>query len=115
MTSPSNPFIASTAAYSPAEAIELVSRAGVKKGNMRPDKVFLSAVSAGCLLNFGSAAMLIALASPWYQENAPGFIRIIGALVFPIGFFEVILTGSDLLTASTMVSYKCTLLVYCNG
>ena len=90
-------------AYSPAEAIELVSRAGVRKGNMRPDKIFLSAVSAGCLLNFGSGAMLIALASPWYQENAPGLIRIIGAFVFPFGFDMVILTGVDLFTASTMV------------
>ena len=89
---------------SPAEAIKLVSHAGIKKGNMRPDKVFLSAVSAGCLLNFGSAVMLIAITSPWYEENAPGLLKIIGALVFPFGFAAVIVTGVDLFTATTMVS-----------
>ncbi len=94
----------SAAMNSPAEAIELVALAGVKKGNMRPDRIFLSAVSAGCLLNFGSAAMLTAITAPWYQENAPGLIKIIGALVFPVGFVAVILTGVDLFTASTMVS-----------
>ena len=89
---------------SPAEAIKLVSRTGEKKANMRPDKVFLSAVSAGCLLSFGCAAMLIALTSPWYEENAPGLLKIIGALVFPLGFAAIIFTGVDLFTTSTMVS-----------
>lgn len=71
---------------------------------MRPHKVFLSAVSAGSLLSFGSDAMLTAIASPWCQENAPRLIRIIGALVFRFGCDMVVLTGTDLFTASTMVS-----------
>ena len=93
-------------AYTPAETTELVSHAGVKKGNMRPDKIFLSAVSAGCLLGFGSAVSLTVLSSPWYQENAPGLIKIIGALVFPVGLVMVALTGADLFTATTMVSWS---------
>lgn len=54
--------------YSPSEAIELVSRAGVKKGNMRPEKVFLSAFSAGCLLSFAAASCLVANTSPWVRR-----------------------------------------------
>lgn len=106
MTSHPNPFIITGAAmYSPAEAIELVSRAGVNKGNMRPDKVFLSAISAGCLLSFGCGATLITSTAPWYQENAPGLIKAIGASVFPFGLVSVLITGVDLFTASTMVSH----------
>lgn len=98
--------VVNIAAYTPAETIELVSRAGVKKGNMRPDKVFLSAVSAGCLLSFGCAVSLSAYTAPWFQENAPGLIRMIGALVFPLGLVMVVLTGADLFTATTMVGRK---------
>lgn len=92
-------------AYTPAETTELVSRAGVKKGNTPPHKIFLSAFSAGCLLSFGCAVSLTVLSSPWYQENAPGLIKIVGALVFPVGLVMVALTGADLFTATTMVSW----------
>ncbi|KAK0662276.1 putative transporter YrhG [Lasiodiplodia hormozganensis] len=88
--------------YSPAEAIELVSRAGVKKGNMRPEKVFLSAFSAGCLLSFAAASCLVANTSPWLQENAPGVARLLGAVVFPYGLVLIVLTGTDLCTGSFM-------------
>ena len=102
--------VANLAAYTPAETAELVSRLGVKKGNMRPDKVFLSAVSAGCLLSFGCAVSLTALTAPWYQENAPGLIKLIGAAVFPLGLVMAVLTGADLFTATTMVSPVCLML-----
>ncbi|KAJ4320917.1 hypothetical protein N0V84_005621 [Fusarium piperis] len=101
----SNPLVVNInnlAAYTPAETVELISRAGVKKGNMRPDKVFLSAVSAGCLLSFGCAVSLTAMTAPWYQENAPGILKLIGAGVFPLGLVMVVLTGADLFTATTM-------------
>jgi formate/nitrite transporter FocA (FNT family) len=82
---PSSITVSNLAAYSPAETVELVSRAGVKKGNMRLDKVFLSAVSAGCLLAFACAATLSTNTAPWMQTNAPGLIRTIGAIIFPFG------------------------------
>jgi formate/nitrite transporter FocA (FNT family) len=90
-------------AYTPAETIELVSRAGVKKGNMRPDKIFFSAVSAGCLLAFASASSLSTNSAPWFQTNAAGLIRTIGALVFPYGLVLIVLTGADLCTGTFMV------------
>lgn len=86
MANPTLVTVVNLAAYTPAETIELVSRAGVAKGNMRPDKIFLSAVSAGCLLAFASGMSNICNTAPWYQENAPGVIRIISALLFPFGF-----------------------------
>lgn len=104
MANPDRIEIATMAAYTPSETTELVSRSGVKKGNMRPDKVFLSAVSGGCLLSFGCSVSLTAITAPWYQENAPGLIKLVGAGVFPLGLVMVVLTGADLFTATTMVT-----------
>jgi formate/nitrite transporter FocA (FNT family) len=95
--------MSSPAAYTPAETAELICRAGVKKGRSRPDKVFLSGISGGCILAFGCAVSLTVLTAPWYQENAPGLIKIIGAMVFPLGLVTVILTGADLFTSTNLV------------
>lgn len=90
--------------FSPLEVIEAVANTGVHKGNMRLDKVFFSAVSAGCLLSFACGTVLSTNSSPWFQENAPGLIRTISSLVFPYGLVMIILTGADLCTGSFMVS-----------
>jgi formate/nitrite transporter FocA (FNT family) len=82
--------LANMASYSPAETIELMSRVGARKGRLRPDKIFLSAVSSGCLVSFASGAALIATAAPWLQENAPGIIKMISGLVFPSGIVMVL-------------------------
>jgi formate/nitrite transporter FocA (FNT family) len=68
-------------AYSPKEATEQCSRAGVNKANMRIDKMFFSSVIAGAILALACAASLSTNTAPWYQENAPGLIRMIGGLV----------------------------------
>src|SRR3569833_812749 len=73
---------------------------------MRPDTVFLSAVSAGCFLSFGAAASLGAYTAPWFQESAPSLLRMVGAMVCPLGLVSEVLTGADLFTATTMVSRK---------
>lgn len=57
---------------------------------------------SGPLLGFGCAVMLSTESSPWYQENAPGLIRSIGALLFPIGLVMIVLTGADLFTSNIM-------------
>ncbi|KAJ5110525.1 Formate/nitrite transporter [Penicillium argentinense] len=83
-------------ALSPFEVVEAVAKAGVQKGNMSLPKVFFSSVSAGCLLAFACGTVLSTNATPWFQENAPGLIRTIAALVFPYGLCMIILTGADL-------------------
>jgi formate/nitrite transporter FocA (FNT family) len=88
--------------YTPAETIEVVSRAGAHRGMMRPDKIFLAGVYGGILLSFGAAASLILNAEPWYAENAPGFPRLVGALIFPGGLALIVLTGAELFTAGNM-------------
>lgn len=95
--------VPNSAAYTPAETAELICLAGIKKGHSRPDKVFLSGVSGGCILAFGCAVSLTALTAPWYQENAPGLIKLLGAAVFPLGLVIVILTGADLFTSTNLV------------
>ncbi|KAK1826389.1 formate transporter [Podospora conica] len=102
MADPAMANIAGFGVYTPAEAIELVSRAGVKKGNMRPDKIFISAISAGCLLSFAAAASLRATTAPWFQENAPGLVSMVAGLIFPLGLLMIVLTGADLFTGSNM-------------
>lgn len=99
-------------AFSPREVTEAVSNAGVQKGNQRLEKAFLSAVSAGCLLAFACGTVLSTNASPWFQDNAGGLIRIIGALVFPYGLCMIILTGADLCTGSFMVRTYCVPLIW---
>lgn len=87
-------------AYSPKETVELCSRAGVAKANMRLDKIFISSFMAGCLLSFACAVLLSTNSSEWYQTNAAGFIRMVGAIVFPFGLVTIVLTGADLCTGS---------------
>jgi formate/nitrite transporter FocA (FNT family) len=89
-------------AYTPREATEQCSRAGVAKANMRLDKMFFSSFMAGCILAFACAATLSTNTSPWYQENAPGLMRMIGAVIFPWGLATIVLTGADLCTGSFM-------------
>jgi formate/nitrite transporter FocA (FNT family) len=89
-------------AYTPVEAFEIVSRMGVKKAHMRIDKMFLSAVSAGMILAFACATLISTNTAPWYQENAPGLLKTVAALVFPYGLVIVQMTASDLCTGSFM-------------
>jgi formate/nitrite transporter len=96
----STPFTVN--ALTPYEVVEHISLTGATKGNMRLDKVFLSSVSAGCLLAFACATALSTNTAPWWQENAPGLIRTISALVFPYGLCMIILTGADLCTGTFM-------------
>lgn len=89
-------------AFTPQQTIELVSRIGCKKAHMRLDKLFVNSLMTGPLLGFGCAVLVSTNASPWYQENAPGLIRTIGALMFPIGLVMIVLSGADLFTSNIM-------------
>ncbi|KAF8862697.1 Formate/nitrite transporter [Acephala macrosclerotiorum] len=91
-------------AFSPAQTIELISRMGTKKANMRIDKMIINSIMGGLLLGFGCALNLSTLSSPWFQTNAPGLIRTIGACFFPVGLIMVFLTGADLFTSYCMYS-----------
>lgn len=61
-----------------------------------------SQCSAGALLGFAGACTLSINASPWYSENAPGLLRMIGAIIFPLGLVMIVLTGADLFTGTNM-------------
>ncbi|GME40782.1 hypothetical protein K490DRAFT_60208 [Neofusicoccum parvum] len=89
-------------AFTPQQTIELVSRIGCKKAHMRIDKLFVNSLMTGPLLGFGCAVLVSTNASPWYQENAPGLIRTIGALMFPVGLVMIVLSGADLFTSNVM-------------
>jgi hypothetical protein len=77
----------------------------VMKANMRVDKVFISAVNAGLILSFACATYVSVLSSPWFQENAPGLIKVLGAFVFPYG---TIISGAyDGLISDYLLSWVC--------
>ncbi|MCJ1378478.1 hypothetical protein MMC17_001577 [Xylographa soralifera] len=89
-------------AFTTQQTTELVSRIGCKKAHMRLDKLWWNSFMTGPLLGFGCAVTLSTESSPWYQENAPGLIRTIGALLFPIGLVMIVLSGADLFTSNIM-------------
>ena len=89
-------------AFTPQQTTELISRIGTKKAHMRLDKLFFNSALTGPLLGFGCAVMMSAETAPWYQENAPGLIRAIGAMFFPVGLIMIVLTGADLFTSNIM-------------
>ncbi|KAG9240627.1 Formate/nitrite transporter-domain-containing protein [Calycina marina] len=91
-------------AFTPAQTIELISRIGAKKARMRIDKLFINSFMGGALISFGCALSLTTLSSPWFQSYAPGLIKIIAAMVFPVGLIMVVLTGADLFTSYCMYS-----------
>lgn len=90
--------------YTAKEAIEICSRAGAAKANMRYDKMFVSGALAGMFLSFACAASLSTNSSPWFISFAPGLLRMISAIIFPFGLVMIVVTGVDLCTGSFMVS-----------
>ncbi|KAK0748357.1 Formate/nitrite transporter-domain-containing protein [Apiosordaria backusii] len=96
--------MANMAGYTPKETAELMSRIGAQRGRARPDKIFFSAFMAGCLVSFTAASAVIGTASPWFQENAPGLIRMISGLIFPSGIVMILISGSELFTGSNMIT-----------
>jgi hypothetical protein len=46
---------------------------------------------------------LLVSASPWFQENAPGVVLLLSAIIFPWGLVAILSTGTDLCTGSFMV------------
>ena len=86
--------------YTPAQTAEMISRLGVMKARLPLHITILSAISAGCLLSFAAATLLSVNTSPWFQQNAPGMIRMVGAAVFPYGLVLITMTGAELCTGS---------------
>jgi formate/nitrite transporter FocA (FNT family) len=93
-------------AYTPQQTTEIASRMGAAKARMRIDKIFASAFMAGAILAFACAAVSVVNTAPWYQENAPGVIKLFAAMIFPFGLVAIVLTGADLCTGSFMVSFS---------
>lgn len=98
-------------AFTPAQTTELISRIGAKKAQTRVDKMFVNSFLGGTLISFRCALALSTNAAPWFQTNAPGLIRTLGAMVFPVGLIMVVLTGADLFTSYCM--YSVVALLHC--
>ncbi|KAJ3487107.1 hypothetical protein NLG97_g6485 [Lecanicillium saksenae] len=75
----------SEATLSAAQGVHAMGVMGQSRAIMPPHRIFLSAVSAGCLLAFACGTALVANTSPWMQEHTPGLLRIVTSFIFPYG------------------------------
>ncbi|KAK0657045.1 Formate/nitrite transporter-domain-containing protein [Cercophora newfieldiana] len=94
----------SLAPYTPAQTLELLSRSGAKRGKSRPDKTFFAAMSAGCFVALGGGASLMIATIPWFNQNAPGLVKMFFGLTFPMALVMIIFTNGELFTGSTMIT-----------
>ena len=85
------------------ERIHCVTSASVRvsESHIRPSP---NGISISLISFSGMCAHTLSVnTAPWYQENAPGLIRFIVSLAFPIGLVMITLTGTDLFTTNIMV------------
>jgi formate/nitrite transporter FocA (FNT family) len=90
-------------AFTPAQTVTILGNIGTKKARQRLDKMFVNCVAGSFLLGFGCALNVSTNCALWFQEHAPGLIKIISACVFPVGLIMCFLTGADLFTSYCMV------------
>jgi formate/nitrite transporter FocA (FNT family) len=83
--------------------------AGNKKHNtslgIRITKGFL----AGIFLSLGGTLVDILTADPWFTLNAPGLLKIIQGLVFPVGLIMVVIFQADLVTTQMAIGIASTM------
>jgi len=76
---------------------------GVKKGETPVLKTFIKALYAGAYIGFGGfLGLTVVNACPAIAAANPGLAKLLFALVFPVGLYMTIMTGSDLFTGNTM-------------
>lgn len=77
--------------------------AGHKKHNTEIGVRICKAFLAGIFLSLGGTLVQILTADPWFTLNAPGLLKIIQAIVFPIGLIMIVLFQCDLVTTQMAI------------
>lgn len=86
----------------PKETLMAVHAAGVAKGSMRFDRIFILGVMAGAYIALGAiAAQMVAGALP-PSLASPGLKKLALAAIFPVGLCMVVIAGAELFTGNVM-------------
>ena len=91
---------------SPAEIASVWVDNGVKKAANSALKTILLAIFAGMFIGFGGFANIVAVGSI-ATEAAPGFGKLFGAAIFPVGLMLVIYCGAELFTGNNLLVVAC--------
>lgn len=79
-------------------------KVGQKKAQLTAANLFVSGILAGAYIAFGAFLMLTITGNMTnIAAQAPGLVKLIGGLIFPVGLTLVVLSGTELYTGNTAV------------
>ncbi|MCC5796428.1 MAG: formate/nitrite transporter family protein [Methylophaga sp.] len=87
-------------AFTPAEVAEKVKTVGVDKANMPLLPLVVLSLMAGAFISFAAMYYTVVMTD---ANMAYGLSRLIGGLVFALGFILVVVAGAELFTGNTLV------------
>lgn len=87
-------------AFTPAEVADKVKTLGVVKANMALFPLVILSLMAGAFIAFGAMYYTVAITD---SSVGYGLTKLIGGLVFALGFILVVIAGAELFTGNTMV------------
>lgn len=87
-------------AFTPAEVAEKVKTVGVDKANMSIIPLVILSLMAGAFISFAAMYYTVVMTG---AGDAYGLARLVGGLVFALGFILVVIAGAELFTGNTLV------------
>jgi formate transporter len=87
-------------AFTPAEVAEKVKTVGVDKANMSIIPLVILSLMAGAFISFAAMYYTVVMTD---AGAAYGLARLVGGLVFALGFILVVIAGAELFTGNTLV------------
>lgn len=93
--------------FSPAEVYDLLVEAGAKKAKKAWPNAFMLGIMAGLYIGIGSMlAVTVGGAVPELKEDNPGLAKfVLGFIGLPFGLFMVVVTGADLFTGNSAMTF----------
>ncbi|MDK2789882.1 MAG: formate transporter [Methanothermococcus sp.] len=86
----------------PDKVVELAGNVGQYKANLGVNQLLLRGIMGGAYIAMGAGLCTIC-STGIAQYLGPGFAKLIGASVFPVGLILIILTGMELVTGDMML------------
>ncbi|MCX4187648.1 formate/nitrite transporter family protein [Methylophaga sp. OBS4] len=87
-------------AFTPAEVAEKVKTLGVVKANMPAFPLVILSLMAGAFIAFGAMYYNLVITD---SHASYGITKLVGGLVFSLGFILVVIAGAELFTGNTLV------------
>jgi formate/nitrite transporter len=87
-------------AFTPAEVTEKVKTVGIKKAKMQLLPLAILSMMAGAFIAFGAMYYTVVMTD---VSTGYGMAKMLGGLVFSLGFILVVIAGAELFTGNTLV------------